>query len=263
MYDNFSSFRIVLLPLAFFTAFLIHPDPSQAEDCQSALSGTSGFTTLSNGVTSNTEKRVDEWDSEVVKLRTTKPGVLTIAGVGYGSLNSLYADAASGPHPLADSAQLGTSLQDLQAIIPAGDHCIAVDPPGGATGDFEVQATFIDVCHLGSVDDHGSSFLCATSLGLDVSDDGEIDNIASGNDVDMFTFELGSSDTVTIASAGTTDVQASLYDDEGILLDSDDNGGGSPNFEIVQALSAGRYYVRVEGVGSAEGAYDIEVSTAP
>jgi Bacterial pre-peptidase C-terminal domain len=262
--DNFNPVRNLLFPLALLTILLIHPHPSWAVgDCQSALNGTSGFTSLNNGSPSNTTKRVDEWDSEVVKLRTSKPGVLTIAGTGYSSLNSLYADAASGPHPLVDSAQLGTSQQTLQAVIAAGDHCITVAPPPGASGDFEVEATFIDVCHLGSVDDHGSSFLCATSLTLGVSDEGEIDNLVSGNDVDMFTFELSSPDEVAIVSDGTTDVEASLYDEEGDLKDSDDNSGGSPNFEIIQSLPAGRYYVRVQGVASAEGEYEIEVAPTP
>jgi hypothetical protein len=263
VYANNSIVRNVFLSVSAGIIFLTLSAPSRAEDCATALGGTSGFTSLSSGGSTGGEKRVDEWDGEVVKIRTTRPGVLTISGDGTRSQSALYADAASGPPPLVDSAQLGTDLKALQAVIPAGDHCIAVIPPAGATGDFAIEASFVDVCHLDGMDDHGDSFLCATALTLDLSASGEIDNSLTADDVDMFSFVLGAADTVSIASTGTTDVTASLYDEDGVLIDSDDNGGSSPNFEIVQSLGAGRYYVRVEGAGTAEGAYGIEVAPVP
>lgn len=263
MYANNSIARKVFLSISLCTILLTLSAPSQAEDCPTALGGTSGFTSLSSGGSTSSEKRVDEWDGEVVKIRTTRPGVLTISGDGTRSQSALYADAASGPPPLVDSAQLGTDLRALQAVVPAGDHCIAVVPPAGATGDFTVAASFVDVCHLEGMDDHGDSFLCATALTLEQSASGEIDNSLTADDLDLFSFELGSADTVSIASTGTTDVAASLYDEDGVLIDSDDNGGSSPNFEIVQSLGAGRYYVRVEGAGTAEGSYGVEVAPVP
>ncbi|HEX6901117.1 MAG TPA: PPC domain-containing protein [Thermoanaerobaculia bacterium] len=246
---------------AFFSILIVSTE-SRAQsptDCQTELGVTSGYTSLTNGATTTKQKGVDEWDGEVIKIRTSKPGVLTLAGAGTGSQSSLYTDAASGPYPLLDSAQLGTNLRNLQVVVSAGDHCIQVAPPPGATGDLEVQATFTDVCPLGTADDHGDSFLCATPM--TVGGGSVSGQISSGtpSDGDMFTFTLGSSATVTIESTGsTTDVEGELYDQDGVLLDSDDDSGTYSNFKIIYpSLPAGKYYVRVKG---ANGSYGLGAS---
>lgn len=241
------------------TLIIIGDSRAQAADCATALAGTSGYTSLTNGASATRERKVDEWDGEVIQLRTTRPGVIVIEGNGPGLQNSVYTDAASGPYPLLDSAQLGTSLAKLQTVVPAGDHCIQVTP-GTGTDDFEVQATFIDVCHLGDVDDHGDSLVCATTLtvgGSSVS--GEVTSFST-TDIDRFTFELGSSATVAVESTGSTDVEADLYSEAGSLLASDDDSGATDNFKITQSLAAGRYYVRVKG---ANGSYGIGAVTVP
>jgi hypothetical protein len=239
---------------AFFSILIAAAESrAQTTDCQTELGFTTGYTSLTNNTTTTKEKGVDEWDGEVIKIRTSRPGVLTIEGVGTGSQSLLYTDAASGPYPLLDSAQLGTSLRDLQVVISAGDHCIQVAPPPGAQGALEIHATFTDVCPLGTEDDHGDSFLCATSMtvgGSSVS--GQISS-GTPSDGDMFTFTLGSSATVTIESTGSTDVEAELYDQNGALLDSDDDSGTSPNFQIIRSLAAGRYYIRVKGSNGSYG----------
>ena len=244
---------------ALFSFLIVSRESAQATDCQTELGVTTGYTSLTNDTTTTKQKGVDEWDGEVIKIRTSRPGVLTLEWVGTASQSSLYTDAASGPYPLLDSSQLGTNLRDLQVVISAGDHCIQVAPPPGATGDLEVQATFTDICPLGTADDHGDSFLCATPMtvgGGNVS--GQISS-GTPSDGDMFTFTLGSSATVTIESTGSTDVEGELYDDDGVLLDSDDDSGTtSPNFKIIYlSLPAGKYYVRVKG---ASGSYGLGAS---
>jgi hypothetical protein len=202
---------------------------------------------------------VDEWDGDVLKIRTALPGVITIGGTGAGSQGSLYTEGSTSFHPLVDSAHLGTSLGELQVVVPAGDHCIQVAPGPGATGNFEVEASFIDACHLGAADDHGDSFLCATPIIVDDSDSGEINPSA---DADLFTFVLTSAATVAIESTGSTDVAGELYDNGGVLLEEDDNGGTSPNFLMTRSLDAGRYYVKVSGAND-EGAYGLSVASVP
>jgi len=119
----------------------------------------------------------------------------------------------------------------------------------------------VDVCHLGNVDDHGDSFVCATPVTVGGSVSGEITSSSTTNDIDRFTFVLSSSGTVSIESTGSTDVEADLHDGNGSLRASDDDSGTTPpNFKITQALAAGRYYVRVKG---ANGSYGVGVSLAP
>lgn len=262
MFNHAHAVRNAFISGAALLAILIFPFESLAQttDCATELGTSTGFTSLSSGGITSKQKNVDEWDGEVIKVRTALPGVLILEGTGPGLESSLYTDAVSGPYPLLDSAELGTSLPELQTIIPAGDHCIQVTP-GIGEDDFEVEATFIDVCHLGDVDDHGDSLLCATPMtvgGSSVS--GEITSSLSINDIDRFTFVLGSSATVVIESTGSTDVEADLYNAAGSQLDSDDDSGASDNFQITQPLAAGQYYVRVKG---SNGSYGISVATVP
>jgi hypothetical protein len=259
-----TSFLVIGVALLAISAFGAMP-PASAQDCQTAL-GSSSVTAvaLTNGSTTTKTNGVDEWDGDILKLSTQRPGVLVIQGLGDGAQNSLYTEGSGSSHPLVDSAYVGTGLGELQVVIPAGDHCIQVAPGPNATGDFEIQATFTDACHLGETDDHGGSFLCATPMNVDAQDPtrGEITVLSSGSDYDMFTFALTSTTTVAIESSGDTDVAASLYDASGALLDWDDNSGTSPNFQIVRSLDAGQYYVRVQGVNDT-GAYELSVSSVP
>ena len=231
---------------------------AQTVDCPTELGVSSGFTSLTNGTSANLQNGVDEWDGEVLKLTTTLPGVLTIEGDGPGLQSSLYTDASSGPAML-DSAQVGTGLSVLQTIVPAGDHCIQVTP-GVGEDEFEIQATFTDVCHLGGADDHGDSSICATLLtvgGGNVS--GQISSSGT-TDIDRFKFYLGSETDVIIQSTGSTDVEAHLYELDGTLVDSDDDSGSGDNFMISAQNLEGWYYVRVKG---ANGSYSVSVATAP
>ncbi len=252
----------VSIPSALFMIALTAATPARADDCQTALGESSGYTSLtSGGSPTNVQKNVDEWEGEVVRLTTELPGVITISGSGAKSQSTLYSAAASSPHPRLDAIKLGTGGRSLQAVVRAGKHCIQVAPPIGATGNFTVSVTFTDVCHLGDLDDHGDSFLCSTPLTVGGSSaSGEITYVSSTLDGDMYSFDLSATTTVTIESTGSTDVNATLYDSEGEILDSDDDSGASSNFQIIAAsLPAGRYYIRVEGAGTTTGSYGVSV----
>jgi Bacterial pre-peptidase C-terminal domain len=252
-----------LLCVTFFAASMSGgASPAAAADCQTALGSSTSAVALSNGTFTTKSQGVDEWDGDVLKIRTSLPGVVVIEASGAGAQNSLYTQGSSSSHPLIDRARLGTNLRELRAIVRAGDHCVQVTPPPGATGTYAVTASFTDVCHLGDVDDHGDSFLCATSVNVEDTASGEISPASTASDYDMFTFELTSAATVAVESTGSTDVAGELYDADGVLLESDDNGGTSPNFMIIRSLEAGRYYVQIEGVED-DGAFGLSVSLVP
>jgi hypothetical protein len=233
------------------TTLLTHTNPAAAQDCQTALASSSGAVALSNGASATTTKGVDEWDGEVVKITTSLPGVLVVEGAGDGAQSAVYTQGSSGPHPLIDSARLGTGLRELKAVIPAGTHCIQVAPGSGATGDFGVTASFVDACHLSDTDDHGDSFLCATQL--TVGGDAVSGEIGT-DDLDMFSFEQDAAATVTIETTGGS-VTASLYDSSGALL------GTGLTFDLPSSLAVGRFYVQISG--DAESTYEISVSLTP
>jgi hypothetical protein len=230
-----------------------------ATDCQSALDGSSGFTALANGGSTATTNAVIEWDGEVLKFHTSLSGVVTISATGSTSQGSLYTDGSSSTHPLVDSASVGTSQQALTAIVDAGDHCVQLAPDPGGSGDIELTVSFVDVCHLGTPDDHGNSFLCATPITVDGSAaSGEIEG---EDDVDMFVFTLTSSATVNIYSTGRWEAGGTLYNGSGTLITSDNTDFSEPNFLITQSLSAGTYYVKVTGGDGAT--YGLSVTTGP
>jgi hypothetical protein len=261
IYSN-ASIRKAFVPVVFagFQMLLASASGVHAQtDCQTELGTSSGFTNLGNGGSTWQTAGVVEWDGEVLKLGTNTSGVLTINASGSRSRASLYTQGSSSPHPLVNRANIGTNQRDLKVVVPAGHHCIELTPGPGASGDITLTASFVDSCHLGTPDDHGDSFLCATPVTVGGSSpSGEITS-SSVDDVDMFVFTLSSSATVTIASTGGEYVGGSLYDGSGSLITSDNTGWSSANFSITRSLSAGTYYVEVTGADASS--YGLSVTS--
>jgi hypothetical protein len=244
----------------FAIPLLTHASPAAAQGCQSALESSTGAVPLSNAASTGNSRGVDEWDVEVVKFSTNLPGVIEIAGTGDDAQDSLYTAGSTETHPLIDSATLATGSRTLRALVPAGLHCIEVAPSEDATGDYEVAATFTDVCHLNDTDDHGDSFLCATPIAISGTDSGEITSTTT-TDYDMFKFVVTSTATITIASTGSGHVTGTLYDGSGAFITSNNTDELAANFSVVRSLGAGTYYVQVSGAN--ESSYGIGVSAAP
>ncbi len=257
IHHNFVS--LFVLTLAGLATIAGLASPAAAQDCQTALANSTGAVSMTNASSTSKSKGVDEWDGEVVKVVTPLPGVLEIEGDGDPAQSSLYTAGDTETHPLVDSASLSTGSRTLRAIVPAGTHCIQVAPSSGATGDFEVFATFTDVCHLDAADDHGDSFLCATPIALAGSDSGEILSASEAPDLDMFTFVLTTATTVTIASSGSGHVSGTLFDSTGATVATSNAALTSATFSLAnQSLAAGRYYVQV--AGAEESSYGISVT---
>jgi hypothetical protein len=260
MFNRCASIRhdFVSLFVLMFASFATIAGPAAAQDCQTALANSTGAVSMTNAGTTSKQKPVDEWDGEVVKVVTPLPGVIEIEGDGDPAQSSLYTAGDTETHPLVDSASLSTGSRTLRAIVPAGTHCIQVAPSSGATGDFEVHASFTDVCHLDATDDHGDSFLCATPIALAGSDSGEILSATEAPDLDMFTFELTTATTVTLASSGGY-VSGTLFDGTGATVATDNAGLAASTFSLAnESLPAGRYYVQV--AGAEESSYGISVT---
>ncbi len=109
-------------------------------------------------------------------------------------------------------------------------------------------------------DDHADTMACATPLAVPGTAAGEIGN-AWGDDADVFRLELGEDQTVVIQSQGVTDTVGGLFNEQGQLLEMDDDGGEGANFRLVKALVSGLYFVRVEGSQGTEGPYSLTAET--
>ena len=225
-------------------------------NCEDALDASGGSTLLVHDQTTSQEKKVDEWDTDILKLTAPRPGLLEISAVGASSEASLFTGVpSSGTYKLVDGSSVGTAHRASIPVVKGDVYCIEIEPPAGVTtGNLRVDVKYTDPCKTGTPDDHGDNFGCAT----------EIDPLSSTtsaaittSDRDLFMFELTSSQTVELESTGTTDVRAKLFDADGVLITSDSDSGTDSNFQITYSLAAGRYYLRVESENSGSGNYSV------
>ena len=214
-----------------------------------------------------TRESIEQSDDDILRIHAGVPGVMVIDMVDAESESvtaTLYEDdACATAAELGETALTPTSGR-LATVVYSTDHSLKVEPYESADGAYQVAVRLFTPCDLVGADDHSDAALCATPIAVDGSDSGELSDGGSDNDdEDWFTVVLDSQQTIDIESTGATDTYGSLYDAAGQRLDADDDGGSGDNFLISHTLGAGRYFVRVEGAGGAEGSYGIEVSTVP
>ena len=181
----------------------------------------------------NNDSQVDEFDVLYVALYSKDPSI-TLPNHGDISLGDVNGD---GTVDLADALLLA-----LYKVNPSDPTL----PPGiGQPVD-------------GSGDDHGDSPSSATALAVGSSRSGQLE---PGGDVDYFRVEVRASGDLTVHTTGSLDTKGQLEDSAGAVLASDDDGGDGYNFRIAHAVSAGTYYIKVEGYNaSTTGGYTIHAS---
>jgi hypothetical protein len=103
-------------------------------------------------------------------------------------------------------------------------------------------------------DDHAAAVAAATPLAVGGAVQG---SLGARDDADLFVVTLASAGTLTLQSTGGSDLAAQLEDGAGVVLASDDDGGGWYNFKIVRALGPGAYYLRVRHCCSGTGDYEV------
>lgn len=251
------SLQIVFALLAiFFLSF----SPAHAQSpCETALQSSEDVLDLDPSSPLSIEQGVAEWDSEILKIRVTRPGLLSLGAEGSEADGSLQALGASGLE-LVNGAPLRPEIPLLTLVAPGEVYCLRVDPRPEATGALEVQMELVDLCQLGpSPDDHGDSFACAT----EVQTGGQPGGAITAGDRDVFAFSLEAGGTFEIQSDGGIDTAGRLYDETGALLGSDDDSGAGLGFLISHSLPAGRYFVRVESSHGAAGAYTLSLAQLP
>jgi hypothetical protein len=236
---------------------LVPPAVAQTPtNCEEALDASGGSTLLAHDQTTTKEKKVDEWDTDILKITAPRPGLVEISAVGASSEASLFTGVpSSSTYQLVDGSPVGTDHRSSIAVVEGTVYCIEINPPPGVTtGDLRLEVTYTDPCLTGQPDDHGDNFGCATAINpLSSTTSAAI----TTTDHDVFTFTLSSTQTVELKSTGSTDVAAKLYDADGVLITSDSDSGVDSNFEITQSLGAGRYYLRVESENSGSGSYSL------
>ena len=105
-------------------------------------------------------------------------------------------------------------------------------------------------------DDHENTPERATSVKSTSFTSGTLER---QGDVDYFRVHVDQAGTLTVETTGGTDTVGQLRGADDQRLSDDDDRGLGLNFRIVQSVSAGTYYIRVNGFESAPG----EVATGP
>jgi hypothetical protein len=199
---------------------------------------------------------IEEWDGDVMSIVFEVPGIVRAAATD---------GVLSAEIHVGESCELTTGLAEgeldwedddnqVAAVVYPGAHSLLLEP-GDELG-YTLDVKFFALCPGGG--DQGDTLFCAAPLTSGVTAYGALAS-ADDDDDDYFTFVLSSVKTVVIESSGSVNTFGSLYDADGILIANSDDDGDGDNFRLVRSLTAGRYFVRVEGVSGAEGSYDLDL----
>ncbi len=189
----------------------------------------------------------------------TSPGATVLFGNGgAGSLQwTVFSDApwleSSPSSGIASVFGIPVTVQILSAP-PAGEHSatLTFSAPGVPDRTLSVALTTY-------VDDHSGSREGATALTLGVPQIGEIQ---AAEDSDWFRLDLAAPGTLTVWTTGDLDTFGELHGESGRLR-TDHNSGDGANFRIETLVLPGSYWVRVDGLGSRTGAYQLHSSFVP
>ena len=97
--------------------------------------------------------------------------------------------------------------------------------------------------NTGGADDHGDNRASATQVTVGV----DVQGALTAGDTDYFRLDLESSGTLEVYTSGSIDSFGRLEDADGVLVDSDDDGGAGLNFRLETNVNSGAYFVRVTG----------------
>lgn len=198
---------------------------------------------------------IQEWDGDVLSGAFEEPGILRLAASDGHLSADVHTGQSCGRTTGLAGGELASAADQVAAVLYPGTYSLMLTPEDAYGYTLDVK--FFALCPGGG--DQGDTAFCAAPLTAGVSASGAIDN-ATDDDDDFFTFVLGSQKTVEIESSGSVDTFGSLYDKQGTLIATDDDEGSGSNFRLVKNLTAGRYFVRVEGVDAGEGSYGLDLT---
>ncbi len=242
------------------------PTPTATGQPEITLLGTDK-TEIADGLTSPTVAKGTDFGSLDI-ASGTKTSVFTVKNTGKAAL-SVGPVRLEGPH----AAQFRIATQPATSIAAGRSATFSVvyDPNAVGTHTAELVVSNNDAdenpynvtltgvgTSTSSGDDHGDSTLTATRVAVPSSTAG---SLGSDNDRDVFQFTLAQTATVIIRTTGSVDTFGTLVNATGRVMAEQDDYGSDLNFRIRRSLSAGTYFIAVEGYeGTERGAYRLEIS---
>ena len=157
-----------------------------------------------------------------------------------------YETTADGSIRLSNTVQIAGRTYTADCGTPSGQDDIADD-----VGNTRGSATRLSIVYPTISEEHGFSASPVYEM--------------TRGDTDYFRIDVTRRVELAVGSFGETDVVGQLFDENGILLDEEDNNRLSDNnnfFLYVPRAEPGTYYVKVTGAGgTATGFYRLTVST--
>ena len=191
-------------------------------------------------------------DVDYFKVQVREFGVLTVYTTGNLDTKGTLETSDGSSLATDDDGGNGDNFR-IEFYLSAGTYYVKVEGVGSNTGDYTIHASV-----LSEGDDHSDTWSGATSLSLGSSLPGRI---ATRDDVDYFKVEVGQAGVLTVYTTGNLDTEGTLEGSAGNRLERDLWSGNGDNFRIEHSVSAGTYYVKVEGrMPSDTGDYTIHAS---
>lgn len=188
-----------------------------------------------------------------------------------GIFHMLPEGATEGPDPLSISTRINAAdiyvlmdttnsmsgeISNLRSALTSGDYLSGTSYPSIPVTGNESRTTAHD---LGTNPLPGTHVRTGTTVGMVNDHAGGCSNGGASPDA-VFRFTLTNTQTVTITTVGTGyDAALSLRNSSFGEITCDDDGAGSRQARISRSLSAGTYYVLLEGWSGASGTYQVNV----
>ena len=127
-------------------ASLLCASPAAAQDpggCATpAAPGTAVPLSLDTAVVST--QGSDEWNSEIIRVTVSQPGLLAVSAEGPEAQGSVYVPSPSGGAPeLLGGRGIGTAGGTLAIQVEPGEYCVRLVPPAGVTSALRVRTELI------------------------------------------------------------------------------------------------------------------------
>ena len=196
-------------------------------------------------------------DIDYFRVEVTQAGTLTVETTGDTDTVGQLLDADGQRLGEDDDGGSGLNFR-LARQVTAGIYYIRVSGFENATGPYTLVVRFAGTGTPG--EGHAGTLEQASSVALNSSTSGVLED---GGDIDYFRVEVTQAGTLTVETTGNTDTVGQLLDADGQRLSEDDDGGSRLNFRLARQVTAGTYYIRVNGFGDASGAYVLSVRFTP
>ena len=177
-------------------------------------------------------------DYDYFRIRLSNPGTLKVFTTGstdtYGYLKN------SSGSTITSNDDSGSRNFKISRQLSSGTYYVAVRHyhSSSGTGRYTLKVEFNELAQ----DDHSNSCSNATNVNVGGNLNG---NIESGGDYDYFRINVSSSGKLRVYTTGSTDTYGYLKNSNCNTIISNDDWGGTRNFNIERDVTAGTYYVAV------------------